>query len=163
MADFQGGRWYNKSPTVAFKAGQFIDASASPPLGEDPVFTIADIEGLQPILDGVVKTTGGQTIDGPKTFVQDVEIPGLRLPMVGGEARLYSAGETVRLYSSVTGLDVLAFGYTTGHIYMNIPGSELYRAHANSPTQMRQPRIFVQPTDPGNAAAEGDIWVNTSG
>ena len=37
-------------------------------------------------------------------------------------------------------------------------GSEFYRARANSASMDRQPRIFIRSSDPGAAAAPGDLW-----
>jgi len=65
-----------------------------------------------------------------------------------GQAFISSSGDlTVSGNVSANGASLTAAGH------------EFYRAAANSTTLTRQPRIWVGGSDPGAAAADGDIWI----
>lgn len=51
-----------------------------------------------------------------------------------------------------------ALTVTTGNLTLAAAGTEFFRAAANSATTTRQPRVFIQSTDPDAAAADGDLW-----
>lgn len=59
-------------------------------------------------------------------------------------------GGTARLWNEIS--------FETTGVYFRTPQHQL---DATGSAFVRQPRIFVQPTDPGAAASDGDIWVWT--
>lgn len=92
---------------------------------------------------------------------------GLYQPGFGaGGIGFLASNTTMRIVNSYnTGqlADGLGIDITTGGIVqLKAAGQEFQRAAANSTTLTRQPRHFVQATDPGAAAADGDVWTNTA-
>lgn len=71
----------------------------------------------------------------------------------------YSDAAFFYLFSGWAGANFLSVSEATGSLSLLRSGSEFYRAAANSATATRQPRIFVGGSDPGAAAADGDIWI----
>lgn len=67
-------------------------------------------------------------------------------------------GTVYPIYFQFNNVDVMTIA-TNGSVSMLTSGSEFYRAAANSGTLTRQPRTFVQSTDPGAAAADDDLWI----
>lgn len=72
---------------------------------------------------------------------------------------LYAIGNSFHLYSSNGNGNVWSVARATGHMTLPVAASEFYRAAANSTTTNRQPRIWVGGSDPGAAAADGDLWL----
>lgn len=80
----------------------------------------------------------------------------LASPTFTGEVRVNNGNGSVTHFNYVNGNT----NYIRG-TELHIDTPQVYRANANS-GETRQPRHFVQATDPGLAAVDGDIWTNTA-
>lgn len=72
---------------------------------------------------------------------------------------LYADAAVFYLYSGQLTANVISVSESAGSMGLLRSGSEFNRAAANSGTLTRQPRIFVGGSDPGAAAADGDLWI----
>lgn len=72
---------------------------------------------------------------------------------------LYANAAVFYLYSGQLAANVVSVSESAGSLSLLLGGSEFMRAAANSATSTRQPRIFVGGSDPGAAAADGDLWI----
>lgn len=77
-------------------------------------------------------------------------------PTFTGEVRVNNGNGTITHFNYINNGSNYIRGTET-----HIDTPQVYRTNANS-GETRQPRHFVQATDPGLAAVDGDIWTNTA-
>lgn len=151
---YYNGAWVQEDATKAsggyyYRADQNSHGFYSWPAG-GALTTVVTIDSVGTIsAEGTVRSTGA----APPSSGDGVELA------YNGTGYLTSYDRTAGVYKPLN-----IRGSTTtigagGTDMLKVDTSSWYFKNANSTALTRQPRIFVQSTDPGAAAADGDIWI----